>query len=256
MPNTVWGVTFALILILPGFLSYRSALARSADASRRTSLWQLSAMLEYSVYIHALGVSLFLAASGLTSLLSTVELHYGEVPREGIAAYLSSYPSEAALSLVVYLAYVIVAAELMGAFQAPHRVAGYVSRIAGVPSGKIPLYPRPAPANPEQPVWYEAFHEATNGFVDGRPQVLVRMKSGDWYHGELAAYPIVADDAPHKDFSISKARYAQADSDGTVHSLADQAGGGTVLLNTSNVESIQVYYVPFAQDSSPEPQAA
>ena len=199
-------------------------------------------MLEYSVYIHAVGVSLVLAVTGLTRLFSSVELHYTEVPGEGIASYFSSYPIEAVTSLFVYLAYVIIAAELMGTFRFPHQVAGIVSRIAGLPSGKIPLYPKPAPANPDQPVWYEAFHEATSGFQKSRPQVLVRMKSGDWYHGELSAYPILPDDAVDKDFLITKARYARAIAPSDVHSLEKSNGGGAVLLNTLNVDSIQIYY--------------
>ena len=183
-----------------------------------------------------------MAAYGLTGWFTSVELHYLEVPSEGMAGYLSIYPIEALISLIVYLTYVIIAAELMGAFRFPHRVAGFVSRIAGLPSGKIPLYPQPAPANPEQPVWYEAFHGATNGFQEGRPQVLVRMKSGYWYHGELSAYPILPDDAADKDFLITKARYARAGDPPQVHYLETSNGGGAVLLNTLNVDSIQIYY--------------
>ena len=150
-------------------------------------------MLEYSVYIHATGVALLLGLSKSISLFTSLELHYDEVATNSVSAYFSSYKGEAIIFLFLYLVYVIVAAEIMGAFRIPHQIAGFVSRVAGFPSGKIPLYPQPAPASPEQPVWYEAFHRASDNSQEGRPQVLVRMKSGDWYHGELAAYPILPD---------------------------------------------------------------
>ncbi len=226
MPVSAWSLGIVLFLVLPGFLSYRAALARSADPTRRSALWQLSAMLEYTVYIHVMGIALLFVTSWLLTQFFLTELHYKALLTENLAWYFRKYPIEAVFSLFAYLAYVIVAAELLGTFKIPHRVGGTIARVASLPSGKLPLFPQPAPANPEQPVWYEAFHQRTDGFLKGPPQILVKMKSGDWYHGELAAYPILPDDAADKDFLITKARYAAADNPSKIHSLETSNGGG------------------------------
>ena len=49
-------VGITILLVLPGFLAYRFAVARRADPTRRSPLWQLAEILEYSLYVHLLGV--------------------------------------------------------------------------------------------------------------------------------------------------------------------------------------------------------
>ena len=214
-------------------------------------------MLEYSVYVHVLGIILVVGLSILLEQALSLVVHTMELPPLGVERYFYTYPAEATILLLGYAVYVVVVAELMGAYQIPAHVANGPSRIAAWASGRLNWLPRPSPTNPENPVWHDIFGESTAGHDERRPQVFTRMKSGDGYLGELATYPLVADDVSDKDFSIANAQYFPVAKPGQVFDLAqNDSGGGTVLLNTSNVESIQVYYVPFAQDSVAEPQSA
>ena len=242
MPASVSDVALILVFVLPGFLSYRAAVARSPHPSRRSTLWQLSGMLEYSVYIHVVGVVLFLGMGALLGQLGPIELHYSKLTEEGIQTYVAGYGIEALLSLLLYFVYVIVMAELLGAYRVPNRVAEGVSACAWWLSDKARPVPAPRPANPEHAVWYDALHEATAAYKNGRPQLLVRMKSGDTYIGDLESFPIVADDVADKDFSISHAVWQPSEFPGQSLDLALQPGGGIVLINTVNVGSIQVFY--------------
>ena len=199
-------------------------------------------MLEYSVYIHVGGLVLFLGAATLLGHLGLIELHYSKLTEGGIQPYVAGYRIEALLSLLLYLVYVIVMAELLGAYRVPNRVAEGVSASAGWLSDKAGAFPTPRQAIPVHPVWYDVFHKATGGYRGGRPQVLVRLKGGDTYVGELDSYSIVADDVAEKDFSIAKAVWQPSEFPGERIDLAQQSGGGIVLINTVNVESIQVFY--------------
>ena len=240
-----------LVLILPGFLSYRSALGRLADPSRRSALWQLAEMLEYSVYVHLLGVVLVLAAAAavLNSVLH-LETHLGDLPSKRPHEFLGLHFVEGTLLFTLYPLYVIVAAILMGAYEVPHRAATGIVKCVGLLARGIGVRPglrwvtQPAPHFPAEPIWYKAFHVATGGFTRSRPAVMIRMKRGDIYYGVLASYPILPDSERSKDFIIVQATYAPVGHRGTPYRLDEQEGGGTVLLNSADVDSIQVYYDP------------
>ena len=241
-----------LILVLPGFLSYRSALGRRADPSRRSALWQLAEMLEYSVYVHVLGVGLVFAAAAVLHSLFHLETHLSELPGKKPHEFLSAYFVEGTLLFTLYPLYVVVAAVLMGAYEVPHRMATGIVKGAGLLARGIGAIPGlgwikpPRPNFPVEPIWYKAFHVATDGFALSRPEVMVRMKRGDIYYGVLVSYPIAPDSQREKDFLIDQATYAPAGHRGRLYRLQEQEGGGTVLLNSADVDSIQVYYDPAA----------
>ena len=71
---------------------------------------------------------------------------------------------------------------------------------------------------------------------------MIRMKRGDIYYGELASYPLLPDSQKEKDFLIAKARFYPGGDPEKEYRLEDIDGGGTVLLNTAEVSSIDVYY--------------
>ena len=250
MPTSALDIGTILILVLPGFLSYRSALARRADPSRRSTLWQLSQMLEYSVYVHLLGIGLVFAVTALLEWAFPFESHLSELPGKKPHEFLSAYFVEGTLLFTLYTLYVVVAAVLMGAYEVPNGVATAVvkggrqlARGMGAVPGLGWIKP-PRPDFPVEPIWYDAFNTATGGFTLTRPLVMVKMKRGDIYYGEMASYPILPDSEEKKDFLIRHATYAPANRQGQAFRLADQPGGGTVLLNSADVDSIQVYYAP------------
>lgn len=238
-----------LILVLPGFLSYRAALGRRADPTRRSLLWQLAEMLEYSIYVHILGVGLVFLIAGVLGVFQ-VETHLSELPSRKPHEFLSTYFVEGILLLTLYPIYIVGASVAMGAYDVPHHVATGIVRLVGLLVrliGAIPglrwLRP-PTPNFPVEPVWYRAFHVATDGFTRFRPEVIVKMKRGDIYYGKLASYPIEPDTERAKDFLITGATYVPANHQGRSYRLYEEDFGGTVLLNSADVDSIQIYYAP------------
>ena len=257
MPASALNVAAILVLVLPGFLSYRSALARSTDPSPRSLLWQLSAMVEYSVYIHLLGTALVFGVAALLDSVLGLETHLSELPARRPDEFLTDYFIEGSVLFTLYPLYVIVAAVVLGAYEVPSRVATGITKSSGMVAQWVVRVPGlrwikpPRPNFPQEPTWYHAFNVASGGFVKARVSVLVRMKTGDIYYGEIEAYPILPDSQREKDFLIRRAVYTPAGMPGKRFRLEDQPGGGKVLLNAADVDSMQIYYAP--TEGSPDP---
>ena len=250
MPKTAVDVAAVLLLVLPGFLAYRFALARRADPTRRSPLWQLAAMLEYSVYVHIVGIALVFGALWLLATIFGISTHVSELPGKGPQDFLVSYFAEGALLFALYPVYVVFGAILMGAYDVPNRVASGVVHSIAVLTGKASSIPGlkwvrgPRPVYPDEPIWYHALSIEKGEFPDAPPLLLVRMKRGDVYYGELASYPVLPDSQKEKDFLIKSARYYPQGDREEEYRLHEHPGGGSVLLNTADVDSIEVYYRP------------
>ena len=61
MPRFAIDVWTVFLLVLPGFLAYRFAVLQRADPSRRSAIWQISEILEHSLYVHLIGIVLAFA---------------------------------------------------------------------------------------------------------------------------------------------------------------------------------------------------
>ena len=198
MPKTAVDVAAVLLLVLPGFLAYRFALARRADPTRRSPLWQLAAMLEYSVYVHIVGIALIFGVIWLLTIIFGINSHLSELPSKGPQEFLISYFTEGVLLFTLYPVYVVFGAILMGVYDLPNWVAAAVVRGVSALTGKIGSMPglkwvrSPRPGYPEEPIWYHAFSVEKGEISDAPPLLLVRMKRGDVYYGELASVSSVA----------------------------------------------------------------
>ncbi len=246
-----------LILVLPGFLSYRSALARRLDPTRRSALWQLSEILEYSVYVHLLGIALTFGMTGLLKWWFDIDTHLSEIPGTRPDDFLEDYFTEGVLLFTLYPLYVMMAAVAMGAYSVPTWFANRIVRVIGtttqclVKIKGLRWVKPPGPAYPAEPIWYSAFHAEGDGSVQILPTVIVIMKSGDLYYGYVSSYPILPDSQKEKDFLITQSVYVPKGHGNEPIRLVDQEGGGTVLLNAADVDSIQIYYVdPSDQDTA------
>lgn len=240
-------VAAILILALPGFLAYRFAVYRRVDPVEKSPLWQFAEVLEYSVFVHVSG---FILAFLLSFVLLAVgfEVHLVELFSKGPTEFLKTYPAVGAILLITYPVYVIVASTLMGAYDFPGAVGKGIlkstlcigNRIRSVPF--LRWVPLPSPEIPREPVWYLALHEFKIHRGSDRVLLLVKMKQGDMYYGELVSYPIQPDDKKEKDFIIQRAKYYRDGDLDDMFDLEKVEGGGVVLLNTADVDSIQVYY--------------
>ena len=119
-------VVVLLVLILPGFLSYKFAVLRRADPSQRSYLWQLSEIVEHSVYVHLLGVGLVAAAHFLLQQIWGLSSYAPILFQEGPTAFLKSHFAEAVLWFSLYPVYVIIFSAIIGAYGLPGQVSAKI----------------------------------------------------------------------------------------------------------------------------------
>ena len=244
MPLTLLNIGAILLLILPGFLAYRFAVWRRADPTNRSSLWQVSEILEYSVYVHLIGALWVIVIHLLFKTTLGIDTHIKVLLQEGPDDFLTKHFTEAIIAFILYPTYVILSSAILGAYQVPQVVSLGIVRVPGW-LARYRLFrwiPVPSDAYPQEPVWHYAFSYLVEDYAIKIPHAMVTLKSGDAYFGELATYPIVPDTENEKDFLIVHAIYYK-DGDMTQEQRLDSLDGiGAVLLNTANVDSIKIYY--------------
>ncbi|MYC28789.1 MAG: hypothetical protein F4X65_01700 [Chloroflexi bacterium] len=244
MPPTAVNVAAILLLVLPGFLSYRFAVWRRADPTHRSPLWQLSEILEHSAYVHLFGAGLVAVLHSALQWWFGLDSYAKFLIQNGPNAFLDKHFAEAILWFILYPVYVIVASSILGSYDVPQRVSSFIITVLGIPSRLKWMRGLPVPRDPypQEPVWHYAFNLMSNNYTTSVPHVLVNMKSGDIYFGEIATYPLVADTELDKDFLITNVRYYRGGDFDEERRLFDIDGIGAVLLNTANVDSILLYY--------------
>jgi hypothetical protein len=245
MPSTAVDIGAFLLLVLPGFLVYGFATDRRADPATHSPLWQLAEILQYSVYVHLLGIGLVFGIAWVIGRFG-IHLHLDQLPRLSPTAFLSTYFLEGVLLFTLYPVYVVVAATIMGAYDAPSWTTANIVRATSGAARSIAHIPLlhwvkpPPPPFPREPIWHETF--ATLNGSGGPVRVLVKMKLGDIYDGYIITYPILPDYQQSKDFLLTRASYFPKGDLTNEYRLEEIPGGGLVLLNASDVDSIQVYY--------------
>lgn len=243
MPKTALDIAAVLLLILPGFLVYRFAITRRADPAARSILWQTAEILQYSVYVHIVGVGLLF---GLLFVLGHfgVESHLKELPGKSPDKFLEKHFIEGTLLFTLYPVYVVLSATIMGAYDTPNWIANLIERTTAFIARRIPWIRPPQPAYSQQPIWYDAFHTMPrrSGRNPALIRLLVKMKQGDIYDGFLESYPILPDEQREKDLLLKWTWYYQDGNLNNARLLSVRDGIGAVLLNTAEVESIQVRY--------------
>lgn len=247
-PTTV-NIAVLFLLVLPGFLSYRFAVWQRADPTQRSALWQLSEILEHSLYVHLIGAGLVAVVHALLLGWFGQDSYVRFLLQKGPYELLNQHFTAAILWFTLYPLYVLVATNIIGSYDLPRRFSSFAIALVHKPTrwlagkGKrMAWIPLPSTPNPQEPVWYYAFNIMSEGYTTNSPHILVRLKSGDVYYGEVITYPIALDTDNEKDFLIRHALYyPQGDWDNE-QKLYKADGIGAVLLNTANVDSIIIYY--------------
>lgn len=251
MPKLAIDVGTALLLILPGFLAYRYSVLQRADPNHRGAIWQVSEILEHSLYVHLLGI-VFAFALHLAFVALGSTTHLPELLRYGPQRLLEDYFAEAIVWYVGYAIYIIAASTVIGAYNVPARVSiGIPNLIRNSKQHRLmKCLPVPGIIYPQEPIWYHTFRTMAENHADTEsddsddfPILFVKMKdSGDVYVGEIASYPIVPNIQYEKDFLITKTRYYRHGNFDDELDLNSIDGVGAVLLNSRDVESIRVVY--------------
>ena len=245
MSLTAINIAALLLIILPGFLAYRFAVWRRVDPARRSALWQLSEILEHSVYVHLIGIALAAAFCLVLNRVFGLDAHFQELFQVGPEKFLQTRFQEAVLMIALYSAYVIASSAIIGAYDVPSKISSLIVSIPRRIRGSAKFLnwmPVPKETHPHEPVWRHAFHSMADARNASIPYVMVALKSGDVYFGEISSYPITLDTENEKDFLIIGARYYKNGDLAQGQNLDSFDGVGAVLLNTANVDSIRIYY--------------
>lgn len=252
MPITAINVAAILVIVLPGFLAYRFAVWRSTDPTQRSPLWQMSEILEHSVYVHLIGVGLVALVVVLLNRAFGVTTHIPELLQGSPDDFLKSHFAEAVLWFTLYPVYVIISSPIFGAYNVPRRFSVSIVKVLNWSSATrwLRWIPAPEHAFPQEPVWYYAFNRMSDNYRSKLPHVYVTLKSGDVYYGALVTYLIVSDTEIQKDFLIKDACYLEGGKADLRHNLYEVDGIGAVLLNSANVDSIILYYADVSTEES------
>ena len=237
-------------------MAYRYAMLGRNTPNRVSPLWQLSEILEYSVYVHVIGAAASFAIVLILERGFGIATQAESLIKMAPSEFLESHPWEAMLWLILYSIYVIIASTVLGAWDFPRLVRGGIYQcLMGIAQwcrsvAWLRWMPLPSEQYSQNPVWVYAFRTRTNTYRDSVPLVIVTMKSGDVYIGRLVMYPIVPDTENEKDFLIDNARFYKQGIADQEQDLSKLDGIGAVLLNTANVESIRIYYQSYPEESA------
>ncbi len=254
MPPVAINFAAILVLVLPGFLSYRFAVWRRADPSQRSPLWQFSEILEHSIFVHLSAIGLIAAIDALLDWKFGLDTYARVLVQQGPVSFLDQHFAEAILWFTLYPLYAIAVSPIVGSFDLPQKISSSVIFLLKTPTQWIASrcrwfswLPIPIVPYPQEPVWYYAFNTMTQGYTASIPHVLVTLKSGDVFYGEMATYPIALDTELERDFLIRNVVYYPEGNLANEQRLYEVDEIGAVLLNTSNVNSIVIYYEHFQQ---------
>jgi Family of unknown function (DUF6338) len=239
-----------LLFVLPGLTAYTYTRNYIPRARPLTPLEELVAALQNAVIVHLAGLAILVigflvwersvSPTGLELLVS-----------DGIGAYFKQHPVRTASVVVAYAVYLLAAGPAFGVLNVYRRLSNGVLDLLRL-IGQIPLLAWIVPPTllVDESVWWQAIEGSRSA---ERPNVwaFVRMKNKDVYTGWIAAYPLLGDEVAAKDFFLEDARYYAAQQAGE-EAQADKAQGnewilptpGGVLINTSNVDSIEFTALP------------
>ena len=260
MPRFAIDVWTVFLLVLPGFLAYRFAVLQRPDPSRRSAIWQISEILEHSLYVHLIGIVLAFALHYCLNHWLGVASNLEGFFRLGPQGFLESHFGEATRWYIGYTIYLIFASAIIGSYEIPRECSRRIVDVARWIPEHWRIFgwlPTPKTSHPQEPIWYHAFRqmpalsESTPTESENDVVVSIKLKnSGDVYVGRLTSYPIVPDVEPDKDFLITQAHYYKGGNHQDSQDLAAIDGIGAVLLNSGNVESILVIYSPALDSDS------
>ena len=224
------------VIVLPGWLSItvnQLYYPRSIGIDKSTVMeWGM--VFYHAVVVHVL--MFMIAATVLWFWPGLWTSGLEQMVAEGPIAFTRIHPIEGFWILGPYSLVLIVVSVLSGVIHLPSRTIAIVSWIPET----LKLAPNRLQ---EDPVWYSAL--TIDRRVASKQDVLlrVRMKVGDIYVGNLDSYPILPDSSDTKDLKLGKAiLYPGGDLTAPVELDFSESGGGGVLLNTSNVSSIEYLF--------------
>lgn len=225
------------IVVLPGWISIsvNQRYHPRIFATSTTMTWGI--MFYHALVVHIIGgVSVALVALIWQGyFLDTLGLD--RILAEGPASFTKNSPRVAFAVFGLYGLWMVIGSAISGIVDLPSKV----TEVVGKAMNKLKLAPEPLR---EEPVWYRALSIDRRG-EDGhgqelKVQVSIRMKNGDVYEGSLHSYQIYPASDQSKDIRLGNSvLYPGGDTSAPVELDFGRYGGGGVLLNTTNISSIE-----------------
>lgn len=228
-------LTFAVI-VLPGWLSITAnRLYRPSDIDiPKSTVMEWGMVFFHATVVNVLGAIVFWPLFALFPGLKTLGLE--QILAEGPLAFAKSSPTTGFVILGLYLVWLVIGSTFSGTTNLPSGViygVGWLANLARIAPDRLH----------EEPVWYSALTIDRKASGKSNVQFRVRMKNGDIYVGNLASYPILPDSTDAKDLRLGDSvLYPGGNTDAAEALGFSNSGGGGVLLNTSNVSSIEYVY--------------
>ena len=229
-------VVLALVL-LPGWISVTAGRLHSPRILDRTAVMQWGVLIYHAVVVHIVSI---LLAGILTLILSDFFFTTLAVDRlfvDGVREYVESDPSLGFTVLGGYALLLVIVSGFSGVIDLPSKITERISwsarkcKIADDPVSQVPL-------------WYRAWRLDRLDANKSKVQLVVRMKNADVYIGNLYEYQAESEPGNSRDIILSGdiILWPGGDASNIVKLPFEDHGGGGVMLNSTNISSIEYLY--------------
>ena len=222
------------IVVLPGWISLTANQRYYPRIVDRSTVMAWGLLFYHAAIVHAIGIAVFASIVLLSQSYFLNTLHVDWILTDGPVEFTKKSPGTALVIFGGYSVWMFIGSTLSGVIDLPSRLTISV----GKAMNKMRLAPEPTG---DEPVWYDALNlDRRRGENELNIQVSVRMKNGDIYRGALHSYPILPDSEASKDIRLGNSvLYPNGDTDSPIELDFSNYDGGGVLLNTTNVSSIE-----------------
>ena len=224
------------VIVLPGWLSITAnRLYRPSDVDGpKSTVMEWGMVFFHATVVNAIGAIVVAIIFAFSPGLKTLGLD--QILTEGPIAFTKASPTVGFVVFGLYFLWLVFGSTISGTTNLPSGVirgVGWLAHAARLAPDRLQ----------EEPVWYSALTIDRRAANKSNVQLRVRMKNSDIYVGNLDSYPILSDSADAKDLRLGDSVfYPAGDIDAADELRFDESGGGGVLLNTSNVSSIEYMY--------------
>ena len=226
------------VIVLPGWVSISAAQLYHPRVMNRSTLMLWGMMFYHAAIVHIVGVGTVAAAALIWRGYFVDTLGLERVLTDGASEFARDSPGTAFAVFGAYFLWMVVGSALSGVVNVPSRLTFAI--------GKVAQKARLVDSEPveDEPVWHGALNIDRIRSGKSSVHVLVYMKNGGVYVGNLVSYPTSPDSVESKDIRLGRSQwYPDGDlsSEPTELDFANDEGG--VLLNTVNIKSIHYLLV-------------
>ena len=221
------------IVVLPGWISISANQRYYPRIVDRSTVMAWGLLFYHAAIVHIIGIGVFTAIALVWQgyFLDTLELDH--LLTNGPAEFTKKSPGVSLIVFGLYSIWMLIGSTLSGVIDLPSKLTIGVGKAAS----NVKIAPEPVEA---EPVWWRALILDRGREIELNVQVFVRMKNGDVYEGSLHSYPILSDYEQSKDIRLGNSLfYPAGDTSSPIELDFDDYEGGGVLLNTTNISSIQ-----------------